>query len=272
LVCAWQVLPGYPLLVLANRDELYARATAPLGAWSPAGGPELLGGRDLEGGGTWLGVRGRRFAALTNVREPGVATPPGAPSRGELVSGFLGSDQEPSSWLEGLAGERYAGFNLLVSDGQRLAWGSNRSPGPRELEPGLYGVSNAALDTPWPKLRRLRTELERALGGQDSPTPLPSSGEAWGERAGHARRLLDLLRDETRPPDEELPRTGVGLEAERLLSPVFVSSPAYGTRSSTLVVAGVEQIEVWERSYQGGSAGEVVYARSPAAPARRGSP
>tara|TARA_R110002072_G_scaffold48636_1_gene132920 strand:- start:503 stop:1315 length:813 start_codon:yes stop_codon:yes gene_type:complete len=270
LVCAWQVAAGYPLLVLANRDEFYARPTAPLARWSPPEGPELVAGRDLEGGGTWLGVRGRRFAALTNVREPGVSVPAGAPSRGELVSGFLSSEQEPLAWLKALAGERYAGFNLLLSDGERLAWGSNRASKPRELSPGLYGVSNAALDTPWPKLRRLRAHLETAL----SP-PFPASGAPWGERSGvegQARDLLSLLYDETRPPDPDLPQTGVGVAAERFLSPIFVRSPAYGTRSSTLVLAGEEQVELWERTYEAGRPGSVAYARSPSARPRTGGP
>jgi len=269
LVCAWQIVPGYPLLVLANRDEFHARPTAALASWSPPEGSEILAGRDLEGGGTWLGVCGRRFAALTNVREPGVSIPPGAPSRGELVPGFLGSDQEPLAWLSNLAGERYAGFNLLVSDGERLAWGSNRVPEPRELQPGFYGLSNAALDTPWPKLRRLRAQLDLALA-----SPLPTGGDPWGETSvvdGHARRLLDLLHDEARPADADLPQTGVGLEAERFLSTIFVSSPAYGTRSSTLVLGGSQQIELWERTYAG-EGWPVAYARSPAARPRTGGP
>lgn len=261
LVCAWRVVPGYPLLVLANRDEFYARPTAPLGRWSLAGGPELLAGRDLQGGGTWLGVRGRRFAALTNVREPGVPVPSAAPSRGELVPGFLGSDQAPLPWLEGLAGDRYAGFNLLLSDGQSLAWASNRAAAPRELEPGIYGVSNAALDTPWPKLSRLRAKLELWLPG------LPAGGEPLGECSvvdGHARRLLTALEDQEQPPDELLPETGVGIEAERMLSPIFVRSETYGTRSSTLVLSGAAQVEVWEGTHVMGEPGPVAYARIPA--------
>jgi uncharacterized protein with NRDE domain len=267
LVCAWQVVPGYPLLILANRDEFYARPTAPLGRWASAEGSEVWAGRDLLGGGTWLGVRGRRFAALTNVREPGVLVPNEAPSRGELVPNFLGREEAPLSYLEGLEGERYAGFNLLLSDGERLAWASNRAGEARELEPGIYGVSNASLDTPWPKLRRLRARLEQSL------PDLPSEGAAWGESSvvqGHAKRLLGLLQDEVRPPDEGLPETGVGIEAERVLSPIFVRTAAYGTRSSTLVLSGAEQVEVWEATHEAGVPGPVAYAHLPTARARPG--
>lgn len=262
MACAWQLLPGYPLLVLANRDEFYARPTAPLASWSPEGGPALVGGRDLQGGGTWLGVRGRRFAALTNVREPGVPVPPDAPSRGELVSGFLASELSPGAWLRDLAPERYAGFNLLVSDGEALAHASNRGPAGRSgvLEPGLYGLSNATLDTPWPKLVRLKAGLEEALGEG------PETGQPWGEasaREGRCARLLDLLRDPARAPDAELPVTGVGLEAERYLSSIFVAAGAYGTRSSTVVLSGAAQVEVWEQTFVEGEPGGLAYALVP---------
>ncbi|MBL8971634.1 MAG: NRDE family protein, partial [Myxococcales bacterium] len=204
LLFAWQVDPARPLIVAANRDEFHARPTAAASTWprdAEASAPEIVAGRDLQAGGTWLGVtREGRFAALTNVREPFVAPPPGARSRGGLVAEFLRGRAAPGEYLAGLAPDAYAGFNLVVGDRSSLWYLSNRSGPARALGPGVYGVSNAALDTPWPKVRRGRENLAR----------LVAAGAASPEA------VLALLADRAPAPDAELPDTGVGLVMERV--------------------------------------------------------
>ncbi len=238
LLFAWQVDPARPLIVAANRDEFHARPTAAASTWprdAEADAPEIVAGRDLQAGGTWLGVtREGRFAALTNVREPLVAPPPGARSRGGLVAEFLRGRAAPGEYLAGLAPDTYAGFNLVVGDRSSLWYLSNRSGPARALGPGVYGVSNAALDTPWPKVRRGRENLAR----------LVAAGEASPEA------VLALLADRAPAPDAELPDTGVGLVMERVLSPLCVVSPGYGTRSSTaLTIHRDGVVEFRERSH-----------------------
>lgn len=238
LLFAWQVDPARPLIVAANRDEFHARPTAAASTWprdAEADAPEIVAGRDLQAGGTWLGVtREGRFAALTNVREPFVAPPPGARSRGGLVAEFLRGRAAPGEYLAGLAPDTYAGFNLVVGDRSSLWYLSNRSGPARALGPGVYGVSNAALDTPWPKVRRGRENLAR----------LVAAGAASPEA------VLALLADRAPAPDAELPDTGVGLVMERVLSPLCVVSPGYGTRSSTaLTIHRDGVVEFRERSH-----------------------
>jgi uncharacterized protein with NRDE domain len=221
IVLAFQAHPRFRLAVAANRDEAYARPTAPASWWPDA--PDLLAGRDLRDGGTWMGVtRGGRFAAVTNYRE---MTPPrpNAPSRGHLVDGFLRSAAAPMEYLAELAGRagEYNGFNLLVGDGDALAWLSNRGDGPHALQPGIYGLSNALLDTPWPKVVRAREQMRAVLDGSEEDVE-PG--------------LFRLLAERDPAPDTSLPDTGVGLERERALSSLFISSPMYGTRSSTVLL------------------------------------
>ena len=213
--------PGYPLVVAANRDELVARPSDPVGYWPNHDG--LLAGRDLAAGGTWLGAtRSGRFAALTNVREPR-AFDAHAPTRGELVVRFLAASDAPIEHLRRLATEGGSrnGFNLLAAASGRLAWFSNRGSGPREVEAGVHAVSNALLDTPWPKTRRSAAGLARILGRQDALEP---------------EELFALLADREPAPDGELPDTGVGLATERILSSPFIAAPGYGTRGSTLLL------------------------------------
>lgn len=223
--------PRFPLVIAANRDEFFARPAAPMDWWS-AGGIELLAGRDLEAGGTWLGLtRAGRLALLTNVREPGRQVD-GAPSRGELVVDWLADRAEAPGFAARLK-PGYNGFNLITADLTRGDWHwiSNRAPAPLALGPGLHGLSNAALDTPWPKTVGLKTDLGQALEGAANAEQLVA-------------RLLDALADTTPAPDAALPDTGVGLARERLLSPRFVrmqdpQRPAqarYGTRCSTVLV------------------------------------
>lgn len=216
ILVGWQVHPDYPLVVAANRDEFHARPTAAADFWPDA--PDILGGRDLQAGGTWLGATRRgRFAAVTNVREPGA--PPGLRSRGELTSTFLRSSLSPIDYAEALVAADYAGYNLLLGDGQTLVYASNRGIASRELEPGIYGLSNHRLDTPWPKLLKAREQFAQAL------ETLP------GEDA-----FFSLLADRRVEADEDLPNTGVPLVWERRLSAVFVQSADYGTRASTLLL------------------------------------
>jgi uncharacterized protein with NRDE domain len=219
---AYNVREDFPLVLLANRDEYYERPTLPAARWEDH--PSVFAGRDLVAGGTWLGIADNgRVAAVTNYREPGA--PKGTRSRGDLVADFLKGDFPAGDYLAGIA-ERpneYSGFNLIVGDftphnGQLLYY-SNRGDGIRSLEPGIYGLSNHLLDTPWPKVR---TGLERF--GQFVSLP-ELEREAF----------FDLLSDEAIAPDDELPDTGVGYEIERALSSIFIRTPGYGTRCSTVV-------------------------------------
>lgn len=211
--------PARGLLLAANRDEFYDRPTLAAAAWEDA--PAIFAGRDLVGGGTWLGVsQSGRFAAVTNYRDP--KAPKGSRSRGELVSGFLSSEVPLGDYLDGIAGaaSEFSGFNLIVGEsrtaGIEAAYFSNREGVVRHLKPGVYGLSNHLLDTPWPKVRRAK-DLFLAAAAEDDGA------------------LFDLLSDRTLASDDELPDTGIGLERERLLSPIFIETPIYGTRCSTVV-------------------------------------
>ncbi len=237
LALAWRYHPRYPLVVVANRDEQHARAAAPLAFWDEA--PALCAGRDLQQGGTWLGVtRGGRFAALTNYREPGALTDTYSTSRGHLVSDFLRSTESAQQFAQNLSTRMgdYAGFNLLVGDGENLIWLSNRATaGPQLLEPGLHGLSNHLLNTSWPKVCRARDGLGAVLETADDSVSLPE--------------LYRLMSATERFADDALPDTGVGLAFERLLSPVFIKSPGYGTRCTTVVIRDVDTLTVAERRF-----------------------
>jgi len=220
LVLAWRAAPGRRLVLVANRDELHARPTAPMHWWPE---PAVLGGRDLSAGGTWLALDRRgRFGAITNFR--GGPAPAAPPSRGTLIPRFLAGAEPPAVFLERLATEAaaYAGFSLLVGDGESLGYLCNRDAGgARLLSPGVYGLSNATLDAPWPKLVRSRARFESLLAG-----------------AADAEALLDVLADRETAADAELPDTGVGLAVERRLSAPFIVDPVYGTRATSLVELG----------------------------------
>lgn len=232
--------PRYRLALVGNRDEFYARPTRPAHRWEDA--PFLLAGRDLSGGGTWLGLtEGGRFATVTNYRDLRHLKDD-APSRGDLTKDFLLGSERPSDYLKRLAPKagEYNGFNLLVGDfsegGEGLFYLSNYDRGGvvRQVEPGLHGLSNALLDTPWPKTEKAKAALAALLeAGEPSP-----------------QGMADALRDEARAPDSELPDTGVGLERERMLSPMFISSPDYGTRCVTaLLVTYGGDATFFERTY-----------------------
>jgi uncharacterized protein with NRDE domain len=233
ILIAWKVHPNYQLVVAANRDEIFLRPAAAAAFWPEL--PDVLAGRDLAAGGTWLGVsRHGRFAALTNYREGG-KTMANAPSRGALVADFLAGQVDPEPYLAALAarGTDFNGFNLLVGDGERLAYYANRRTAPRCLPPGVYGLSNHLLDTPWPKLAAAKSSFTKALLTLPEQTP-----------------FFDLLADREIAADAHLPNTGVALEWERRLSAIFVSSPNYGTRASTiLTLCNDGQTTLVERSF-----------------------
>jgi len=238
--------PEYPLVIAANRDEYYRRPTAKAGFWHDH--PQVLAGRDLECMGTWLGItRGGRFAALTNFRDPHERKTD-APSRGQLVSDFLASEQEASEYLEQVEAraQQYNGFNLLAGDLDRIFFFSSRAGPVQQVSRGVHGLSNNLLDTPWPKVMRGKLRLQEALA--DEP---------------NAETLLDLLHD-CEPADEsELPDTGVGTQMERVLSPALIVSSQYGTRSSTAVLFGADgSVSFSERTIlPGGETGPTVGLR-----------
>jgi len=236
-VLALRSIPGVPVLVAANRDEFHARPTAPAARWP--GEPAIHSGRDLRAGGTWMGAtQDNRFALVTNYREPG-RNRADAPSRGALVEGWLRSTDTAGEYLARLhaEGERYNGFNLIVGDAGRAWYYGNRGGAPRELPAGIHGLSNHLLDTPWPKLVRVRQAFGRLIA-QAGPG-LPAT------RALHA-----MLHDRTPAADAELPRTGLSLERERMLGSPFIVSPDYGTRASTVLALHAEGGgELHERRY-----------------------
>jgi uncharacterized protein with NRDE domain len=253
LVLAWQVHPRYRLVVAANRDEFHERPAAALGKWpAPA---QILAGRDLRAGGTWLALdQGRRFGVVTNFRE--LQRPKhDAPSRGELIPQFLRAAQSPGEYFAALAprAQAYSGFNLLLADHESFWYGSNRAqPFARALPPGVYGLSNEFLDTPWPKLQRVRRGFEAWLSKTDGTGPA---------------ELFGLLDDRTRVSDDaQLPHTGVTREWERVLSAPFVAHPDYGTRSSTVVLlepAGGLYLAERRFDARGEATGETEFALNP---------
>lgn len=236
--------PQFPFVLAGNRDEFYKRATQPAGWWPEF--PNVYGGRDLAGGGTWLGItKSGRFATLTNYRDLNNLTP-NAPTRGTVVSDFLTSDKHPLAYLEEVVPtlNRYNGFNLLVGllkneRGVPEIWylhhGQKTSLSiPIKLQSGIYGLSNAALNTPWPKVVIGRSRFADILH-KEAPKPA---------------HFLALLEDETIYPDEDLPQTGVSQEWERVLSAMCIRSPAYGTRVNSVLQADHQGLlHFWERTY-----------------------
>ncbi|HSI51226.1 MAG TPA: NRDE family protein [Ideonella sp.] len=242
--------PRFPLVIAANRDEYLDRPASMLDWWMPPGdSPAVLAGRDLKAGGTWLGVTAAgRFGLVTNVRRP-MLTEPSAPSRGEIVLRWLGSAARADRFWPSIAMAGYAPFNLIAADFQRgeCFWASNEDGHPRRLDRGVFGLSNAALDTPWPKVQALKARLTQAL-----------------LQTGPAEQLRDqlfaALADGKMAPDAALPQTGVPLTVERMLSPAFIRSAdgRYGTRCSTVLITeriGTRLItQVYEQTHDTGLA------------------
>lgn len=252
IALAWRIHPHYRLVIAANRDEFHARPTLALAEWEDA--PQVVGGRDALHGGSWLAVRGRRFAAVTNVRRP---LEQEGRSRGELVADFVRSDADAVAAMQRLASDatQYRPFNLLVHDGETLAFASNRpataspdtasAPGSatRTLGPGIHGVSNGALDAPWPKTAMLMARLGDWMAS--TAIDLPAG-------APNLEPLFAALADTALAADDRLPDTGIGLERERFLSPAFIAHPTYGTRASTVVLIADDRVEIVERRFGAG--------------------
>jgi len=217
--------PRYPVVIAANRDEFYNRASSAASFWDDE--PGILAGKDLVAGGTWFGItRSGRIAAITNYREPGFHRME-APSRGGLVAGYLRDTSSAEDYLEKLkpvAGS-YNGFSIIAGTVLDLRYFSNRGGRVQKIAPGIHGLSNHLLNTAWPKVERGKRMLADILSGGREVDP---------------EDLFRMLADRWRPPDESLPDTGIGLEWERILSSLFITSPVYGTRSSTVLLVDRE--------------------------------
>lgn len=226
--------PVYKLVLAGNRDEFYARPTAPADFWPDNN--QILGGRDLAAGGTWLAATvSGKLAMLTNYRDPRNMDPK-APSRGRLVTDFLESPVDAAQYLDAVnaGGTRYNGFNLIAGTADEMYYFSNYHPAVQRLTPGFYGISNKFLDTPWPKVVKAKEKLEHLLETPDVA----------------AADLLDALYDDATAPVERLPDTGVPPDLERALSAMFIKAGNYGTRCSTVVL--VDRQDRWhftERTY-----------------------
>ena len=235
ILFAWQAHPLYPLVVAANRDEFHNSLSAAADWWSDA--PDLLAGRDLQAGGTWMGIsRSGRFAAITNYRESQEPEPPLEFSRGHLVRNYLTSNEpaEEHAWRLKEVGEAYRGFSLLLGDGEDLVCTSNRIEEPLRIVPGSHALSNHLLDTDWPKAHHGRLRLDELL--QTDRTD--------------AESLLDVLADRSLVPGEEPEAFDLRLAPERLTRLAFVMSPTYGTRSSTvLLLDRTGEVEYVERQF-----------------------
>lgn len=244
ILFAYKKHPKYQLIIAANRDEFYKRPTAPAHFWEDA--PEILAGRDLEKMGTWMGVtKDGRFSALTNYRNPR-ENGEGKKSRGELVSGALQYQGDLKSYMEELAQQdaSYPGYNLLAGDLNELFYYSNIGKKLMAIEPGIYGVSNHLLNSNWPKVQRGKEGLERIIAL---------------DKSSMIEDLFSLLANAEQAPDEILPKTGVSLEMERMLSPLFIKSEEYGTRSSTVVFMSAQEIHYVERVFSNGKASTQEY-------------
>ncbi len=220
LLISYNNHPEYPLIAAANRDEFYKRPTEKACFWKE--NDDLLAGRDIEAGGTWLGItKSGRFAAITNYRDM-KSIKENAPSRGALTLGFLTSELSPVKYGQDLyeRADEYNGYNLLFSDLKGFYYFSNQIKELRKLSAGIYGLSNHLLDTPWPKVAKSK---EAFIKVTSNAKILPDS-------------LFEILSDDREAPDDQLPETGLSIELERAVSPVFIKSDRYGTRSSTVVL------------------------------------
>jgi len=248
ILLAYDAHPHYSLVLAANRDEFYRRPTSPLDYWDDNG--NILAGRDLEAGGTWLGMdRNGRWSALTNFRRP--ATPiTDAPSRGDLVRGFLSGSDLPGAYLQRVrtVGRRYNGFNLLAGDRQDLFYYSNQGHDIHRMRPGIHGISTCLLGTKWPKIRKGEDRLAACVSDREDID---------------LEEVFGILEDRSFPADEEIPRTGLDRNWERILSPLFIESDAYGTRSSSvLLVRRTGEVTFAERTFgKSGSGSQGIETR-----------
>jgi uncharacterized protein with NRDE domain len=234
IIFAKQVHPVYKLIVAANRDEFLQRPTAPIHYWEEP--PDILAGRDLEKMGTWMGITATgRFAALTNYRDPLEVTE-GKCSRGELVVDALEHKGNVKDYMQSLVEKKevYPGYNLLAGDGTDLYYYSNKGQRIQNVGPGIYGISNHLLNTKWPKVQKGKEGMSKIINGEQDEL---------------IEKLLTMLQDTDHAPDELLPNTGVSFEWERTLSPLFIKSENYGTRSSTVMLMTGQEIQYVERVF-----------------------
>lgn len=235
---AYKEHPKYDLVFAANRDEFYERPTRAAQFWDEQ--PDLLAGKDLKAGGTWMGItKAGRFAALTNYRDP-ASRKEDAPSRGHLVLDFLKASNPAQLYLRGLhpKADQFNGFNLLVGSPEKLMYYSNHTGEAQPLDPGVYGLSNDLLDTPWPKTERAKDALSDVIEQNEVD-----------ESA-----LFELLKNDKPAPDDELPDTGIPRELERAVSPIFIKTEKYGTRCSTILLISKDgEVTFEERRYKNGS-------------------
>jgi uncharacterized protein with NRDE domain len=230
ILFAWDAHPDHRLIVAANRDEFFDRPSLPLHWWDDQ---PIVGGRDLTAGGGWLTLSGSgRFAAVTNVRD--FTRFEAAPrSRGEIPVSFSSGDSSPEAFLAGLPVKEFNGYNAVVTDLETMWWGSNWAGTTAQVEAGIHGLSNAALDTPWPKVVDGKRRFGEAI-----------------EAGAEPEDLFGVLADRTIAPDDQLPDTGAGIEIERLASPAFITSPEYGTQASTVLrVARDGRFDIEERRF-----------------------
>lgn len=231
ILFAWKTDPKFDLVLAANRDEFYDRPTQSAHQWK---GSEIIAGKDLTAGGTWIGLtKTGRFAALTNFRDL-QNLDPNAPSRGQLATDFLTSNHTPKDYLQSLKSEKknYNGFNLLVGDRNALWYYNNINYEISEIQSGIYGLSNGLLNEPWPKVDIGKNDLNNEL---NNGTKVDA--------------LFSLLTNEQIAPDEILPSTGVPLDWERSLSPLFIKMDNYGTRCSTVITRNQHTISFHEKTY-----------------------
>ncbi len=223
---AYNSQPDYYLVVAANRDEFLDRQTASANFWPSQ--PNLLAGQDLKHKGTWLGLTtGGRFCSITNYREPGTEIS-GAESRGLLALDYLSGTMPPMQYVNDLchSSKVYNGYNLIAGDSSALWYFSNRLTKPRQLTPGLYGLSNHLLDTPWPKVLLGHGFVKQALRSFNGPA----------DEDRLILNLFEIMQNEEKPPDDQLPRTGLSIDKERQLSSVFIRTENYGTRATTVIL------------------------------------
>ena len=237
IVFAYKVHPDYKFILTANRDEFYERPTSAANWWEDQS--DILGGRDLKAGGTWMAVnKNGRFAALTNYRDiQNIRND--ARSRGDLPTDFLARHMSAKGYAKTVVetGAEYNGFNLLVMDHNALCHVSNYENKVNELEPGIYGLSNALLDTPWPKVQKAKADFEDLIKGDFGPDD-----------------LLQVMTDEATAPDSDLPQTGLPLEMEKALSAMCIRTHNYGTCCTTAMTMGYDgKVAYQEKSYPVGN-------------------
>ncbi len=244
VVFAWKVHPDYPLILAANRDEYHARPAQDAHWWPDR--PDILAGRDLQAGGTWLALsRSGRFATVTNYREAQKPRP-GLRSRGEIATQFCGGDSSAFEFLTALDDDRYAGVSVLAADNDSLCYASNRNDAAISLPPGIYGLSNASLDTPWFKLLHAKDALAKRI----------ASGSV------NQTELLRLLADRSPAPDDEIDAGTLPYKQARAITAPFIVTDDYGTRCSTTVLIGADgRIQFCERRYRPGGkqSGETAF-------------